>query len=439
MLVGADSSALYSVSSGGTVTSIATGLSNKRWAFASGPVVSAQGPLFAMNGSDTPKQWSGSGSAANWTNASGAVAVPNGTMLVYNQNQMFVSGVSTSPSRVYWSAIADPTNWDPASLTGAGFMDFDPNDGQAISAIGVVGPYLLVAKPRKLWVLVNPATAQARKLSDNIGCVAPRSIASSEEGTFFLSEDRGVMLTNGSKVEPVSDKIMPTILGNVGPLSQSAGVYFNSHYYLSLPLGSSTNDTTLDYDIKLSTAAEPSWWKHSFGSNQFAVWHPSTTAQLYSAKATSAVVDQCFVNNTFTDNGSNMTWVWRGSWQSPLIYRHHRYQTPEFRKRLRQLRVDGYGTVDVSVAKDFAGQETLVRSNALAANNLGTFGASDGSVFGAPDSSMFGSPSVQRVRINAGFGVANAFSFVFGATSSTADAVLSFMATFLDRRDLIPG
>src|SRR6185437_1400134 len=115
-LVVAAGTNLYSVQSGGTVTSIKSGLSSGlRWEMISAPVVSGQGPVYMMNGADTPQQWSGAtaGTATvNWTNASGSVAVPNGKYCIYANNQAFVSGVSSNPSRVYWSAIADPTNWD---------------------------------------------------------------------------------------------------------------------------------------------------------------------------------------------------------------------------------------------------------------------------------------------------------------------------------------
>src|SRR6185437_3546473 len=139
------------------------------------------------------------------------------------------------------------------------------------------------------------------------------------------------------------------------------------------------------------------WWKHSQGSNQFAPWHQSAgQAALFSAKSTAAVVDQCFVPNVFTDNGSPMTWVWRSAWESPVFYRHKFYNTPYYKKRLRQVRADGFGTVDFSLAKDFAGAETLVAANVFAQPAGGTLGASDGTVFGAADGSLFGASAVAR-------------------------------------------
>src|SRR5205085_1935203 len=124
---------------------------------------------------------------------------------------------------------------------------------------------------------------------------------------------------------PTIDSIQPAVR------SQAAGACFAGHYYLSIPVTGAANDTTLDWDSTLG-----SWWKHSFGSSQFSVWHPTGTAQLYSAKATAAFVDQAFVSGVLQDNGANFAWVWRGPWQSPTFYRRRRFPTPYFRKRLRQ-------------------------------------------------------------------------------------------------------
>ena len=418
-LIGAGTTKLYSIASDGTIATIKTGLtSGERWEFITAPAVSSQGPLFGMNGADTPQQWTGSSTTGDWTNTSGSVDVPNGTMLVSSLNQIFVAGVSTTPSRLYWSAIGDPTNWDSASDLGAGFMDLDPDDGQAISGLGVVGPYVMVCKPRKIWFLIDPASATVRQLSNNVGCVAHRSIATGAAGTYFLSEDR-VYLTNGSKLQPVSDIIQPTVDSiQAGLRSQAAGACFNTHYYLSVPLTGTDNDTTLDWDETLQ-----SWWKHSFGSNQMAIWHLNDEAGLYSAKSTDKFVDQAFVSGTMQDNGTDFEWVWRGPWQSPIFFRHKSYQVPFSRKRLRQLRVDGSGNVDFSIAKDFAGAETLWQSDIFSYENTTDTFAGSGTFGG---DGLFGTPSASEARLFT-MGVARAFSFVFSATSSDPGEVTGYM------------
>lgn len=450
VLVGAGGTSLYSVAAAGPVTQIASGLANnRRWEFVSAPVIAGQGPLYGMNGIDPPQQWAGSGLTGAWVASSGGQPVPNGKYCVYVQNQVFVSGVAGQPSRVYWSAIADPTNWDPASLTGAGFVDLDPNDGHAITALGTVGPYVLVAKPRKLWVIISTATPQVRQLSDSVGVIAHRSVAEGAEGTYFLAEDRGVYVTNGSKVTPLSDVIQPTLDGiQPGLRSQAAGAYFDAHYYLSVPTQGGANDTTLDFDARLN-----SWWKHSFGSNQFAVWHPNGPSQLYSAKSTAAFVDRCFAPNVYQDNGTPFTWIWRGPWQSPTFYRRRRFPTPYFRKRLRQIRYDGFGQVDFSLGRDFLPNETLMASDIFNyRNNIATFGGTGtfgpdvygssstyggAGTFGGQSETFFGAPpSYARGRMYT-LGVNNAWSVVFSGTNNSPATLVSYVLMVTDRRDLV--
>lgn len=431
-LIAAVGTTLVAITTGGATSTIKTGLTNNaRWEFVSAPVVGGQGPLFGMNGgADTPQRWDGvAATTSNWTNASGAVAVPNGKYLIYAANQVFVTGVAATPSRVFWSAIGDPSNWDPASLTGAGSADLDPGDGQAITGIGRVGNYILVAKPRKLWVISDTAGPTIRRITDQVGCVAHRSIQSGSEGTYFLSEDRGVYLTNGSSLKPISDKIQPTIDLVGSQKSNAVGVYYNGHYLLAVAgSGSGSNDTTLDWDATLQ-----SWWRHSFGSNQFAVWHPTTTAQLYSAKSTAAIVDQCLVSGVFTDNGTPFQWVWRGPWQSPSFYRRRLFPTPYYRKRLRQVRYDGSGTVNFSLAKDFAIVESLIATDVFNAAATSTTWGGSGS-WADTTLTWAGNPGISRGRSNS-LGVANAFSVVFSATSNTADTVDSYTLMMADRKD----
>lgn len=434
-LIGATGTVLNAINTSGAVAYTQTGLtSGKRWEFVQASAVSGQGPLYGMNGTDPPQQFTGSAFAA-WTATDTGGAVPNGTYCLFSQNQVFVAGVAANPSRVYFSAIGDPTGWNPANNKGAGFIDFDPGDGQAITGLGLVGPYVLVCKPRKLFIIMQPGNAavaaQTRRLSSNIGCPAHRSLASDATGTYFLAEDRGVYVTNGSKITPISDQIQPNFDTLAGSRSLAVGACFDGHYYLSVPASSATNDTVLDFDTVLN-----SWWKHSFGSNQFTILHGTSGPELYSAKSTGAYIDQAFVAGTYTDNGNPMPWSWSGPWQSPTFYRRRRFPTPYYRKRLRQLRFDGYGNVDFSLAKDFSGGAVQLGTNVFNYSGAtqdfagsGYFGAADGSVWG-------GTPSLSRARYFS-LGVANAFSLVFSGTTSDPATVYSYVLEITDRKDLI--
>ena len=170
---------------------------------------------------------------------------------------------------------------------------------------------------------------------------------------------------------------------------------------------------------------------HGFGSNQFAIVPTGGEPALYSAKATSAVLDKCFVPATTQDNGANFTWHWKGPWQSPSFYRRRRFPTPYFRKRLRQVRFIGGGQVDFSIGKDYQ-QEVFVQSS-LFGSGAGNF---EGSGTFAVDGAFGGLSSLATARVYT-LGVANVFSAVFSATSNTADAVHLYVLEIVDRKDLV--
>ena len=436
VVIGATGTKLYKISTAGTETALTgTFSTGKRWDFVQSPVISSQGPVYGMNGTDTPQQFNGT-SLGNWTATDAGGTVPNGTMCVYSNNQVFVAGTSANPSRVTYSAIGDPTGWNPANNLGAGFLDFDPDDGQVITALGTVGPYVLVAKPRKLFVIIQPGNAAVaasiRRLSQNIGCVAHRSLAQDPNGTYFLAEDRNVYVTNGTKITPLGDLIQPTFDSLTGPRSQAVGAAIDGHYYLSVPLNSSTNDTVLDFDTVLD-----SWWKHSFGSNAFTIFHQSGEPQLYSAKSTSAIVDNCFVPTAFQDNGSNFQWFWYGPWQSPSYYRRRLFPTPFYRKNLRQTRFDGNGVVDFALSKDFAaGAGVTLHTDIFNQANTGSDTFGGGGTFGAFDGTLFGSQSAQRARFFS-LGYANAFSIQLSGTTDGPAAIYSYVLIMTDRRDMV--
>lgn len=429
-LVGAGNGKLYSINSSGTATQIGSGFNTTAgWEWVQSQSVTGSGPVYGMNGVDTPQQWSGSGNTTNWTASSGTLQ--NGKYLLLAGNRIWVSGVSSAPQRVYFSDLI-PENNGPVNWPSQNVAVFDENDGQPITGLGHLGPYILVCKARKLYVITDFNTGDARRLSDNIGCISHRSIAQAPEGTYFLAEDRGVYLTNGSKITPISDLIQPTI-DSIQQRGTAAAAYINGHYYLSVDMsdGLGVNDTVLDFDSALN-----SWWLHTFGSSQFAIWHPTGSAQLFSAKASGgAIVDKCFVPGTYTDNGTAFKWWWRGPWQSPTFYRRRRFPTPYFKKNFRQIRYDGSGTVDFSLATDFAGNEVLQTPNAFGTQAPSNFGASDGSTFGGLGT--FGDfPSITRAR-NYSLGVHDAISVVFSATSQTADTVTSYVLMVTDRKDMV--
>lgn len=449
---------VYSIDTSGTVTDItgsASITSGSRWEVVQAPTstgVSGQGPVYMSNGVDAPLQWSGSGNVAAWTGVSDgshygtSPYVPNGQFMVFHANRIWMTGISGDTSAVWFSDVisagSDGGKGDPSAWPLTNFVRFDSSDGNPITGIGVCGPYLVVFKETKAWVITDPDTGANRPLSFGIGCVAHRSIVPTVDGTFFLTADQGVFLVDpgGTKLVELSYKVRPTILGiNQSLRSQAAGCFTGNHYYLSFPSGTSTtNNRTLDYDLQLKA-----WWLHDLAGNQWTAFEPTSGLQLYAAKAGAGNgVVRAFVPDIYTDSGSAYTGAnglsayWFGAWQRFFEYfMRHRIQIPMVKKRVRQVYFNGSGVIVPLLAKNFGAAMSqygaVVNAGDMATPQLPVDFSSGGQVFGNSDTTQLfggtlysgatmiygGQTSTQDARIYAP-GVAEEWSVGFGNTTS---------------------
>jgi len=342
---------IFKMTTGGVASVLKSGMTaNTRWWFAQAEVNGASGPIFGLNGVDTPKRWDGSAAEmSDWVATTGTVP-KEARYLTYWSSRLWCA----KGSRLYYSGITgstpDPLNWDAEN-----FVDLEPNDGQEITGIGIVGAYLIVFKSRKIYNVYDPNTAANRAISNSVGCIAPRSIVQTPIGLLFLSEDQGICKTDGTAVTPFSDGIKPDIarvLANPTTARNAAGTLLDRRYMLSVSVGGTRNDRTYEYDMIAG-----SWWPHSCASNAFALLDPQGTPQLYSADSlASARVSKAFVAETFSENGASMAWKYVTpyyAWGSSGSFRYQRYIDPHKVKRVREVRVDGEGTWEAFIAADF--------------------------------------------------------------------------------------
>lgn len=340
---------IVKISTSGTISILKTGLkANTLWYWAQAEVSGASGPMFGMNGVDTPQRWDGSAaSTSNWVATTGTVP-PKGKYITFFSSRLWCA----EGSRLWYSGITgsspDPLNWDANN-----YVDLEPNDGQAITGIGIFGPYLIVFKARKTYKITDPVTAANVKVSNEIGCVAHRSIVQTPLGLFHLSEDQGVCRTDGSTIKPFSDSIRPDLVKVASsPETQAlaAATLDEDRYQLSVSLEGIRNDHTLEYDLSAG-----SWWLHDCASNQYALLDPGGTPTLYSADPTAGLgrVSKAFVENIFEDNGG----VYKGGsfWTSPwrAWSANGKGLDPHIKKRINELRVDGVGSWDAYIGVDF--------------------------------------------------------------------------------------
>ena len=419
---------VYATDTSGTSRSIGTGYANAPWEWVSFPTASGQGPIFGMNGTDTPKCWTGatnSTALADWT-ANASNNLPNGKYVLAANNRIFVAGMSTytpsgagsavsdAGSALVFSAIGDPRTWPAENV-----VLFDPNDGDAITGLGTVGPYLLVFKRRKIWVVYDLDTGANRRLATNLGTLSHRSIAESGPsvstkqgayGCFFFSTDRTVCVTDGQTVKEVSEVIDPTVKGIAGAMvSKTAGAVHNNRYYLSYSTNGTYNNYTLDLDLRVG-----GWWVHSVGVAEWARWRPTTVVNLYGNcwdpvnPTSNCYIAQAFVEDVAVDFGANFTSYWTSPWFT--------WGAPFQRKRVRCIRFDGTGPVDLYLAKNFASSESLFKSTLFSTGVSTTFGGTgtygDGGLFGDEPSLVLAEAHTP--------GVARAFSFKLYAPSTNS-------------------
>jgi hypothetical protein len=345
---------IVSVSENGTATAIKSGLEeNTRWEFVQALAGGGQGPIYGVNGVDNPQYWSGataSTATADWTaiDDTGTAITPHPAkkckFLVYHLDTIWASGDTDNPGTVFssgvTSSVPDFRNWSTR------YRDrVDPGDGQNITGLGKVGPYLLVFKNRKTYVLTNatPEARAYRPISSSIGCVSHRSIAETTRGTMFLSEDLGVCLTDGSSVQRISDAIQPFLkdimVADAEAIKNAAAVYYDDSYWLSLPV-SGTNAVTLQFSLETD-----SWWIHTCASNQFALLDPAGQPRLYSAQPSTKRVERAFAPDTYLDAGVTYESYWEGPFWA--------WGEPHINKRLHQLRADGSGYWKLKIKEDF--------------------------------------------------------------------------------------
>lgn len=411
LFVASGAGKIQKVTTGGVVTDLKTGLNaTARWEFAESAVSGGQGPIFGMNGVDTPQQWDGvAGATSDWTAATGAV--PNGKALTVAGNRLWV----ITDDSLYWSNIGDFRDWPPENVER-----FDPNEGGVLTGVGTVGPYVLVFKRDKAWVVTDLDVGANRPLGKGVGCVAHRSIQETIHGTLFLARD-GVYATDGSSVNKLTDKVQPTVEAALpAEISHAAGFYFDHHYYLSFARSAGDPDRTLDFDMD-----RQSFWLHSgVCGHQWAQLDVGAGMELFCAGP--AAMLRCFVDGQTTDSGA----LFLGFWASAFLH----FGQPGLRKRFREVRFDGAGLIDFYYTPDFTAGDVYAKTADLR-GDPGLFGVDDGSLWGVDDGSVYGGTATVSQAKAPSLGVARSLSMKFGNQTADPFEVDSFTVAMQWRRD----
>lgn len=194
----------------------------------------------------TTQKWTGGAATTNL----GGTPPSNVKYVKSHRNRLWMANSSAGKSRLHYSALNNAEDWTTAG--DAGFIDIGKDDGEQITGLASVGPYMVIFKQNSTWVLKNgtPTTFTVTQIAKGVGCVAPRSIVECEAFALFLSNN-GVYAANQSGVALMSYNIQPDFdaMSNATKALTVAG-RIRTQYWLSVDTDSdSINDSAyvLDY------------------------------------------------------------------------------------------------------------------------------------------------------------------------------------------------
>jgi hypothetical protein len=348
LLAGMEDGKLYRYASGTAATLLGTFTASAVWDFIDAPTSGGQGPVYGVNGT-VAKQITTAPAIADWTASAGTLPA-TAKYLAYVGNRVWAAGMSA------YGAVADPGSalvfselGDPRNYPAANIVQFDPNDGEAITGIGEVGAGLLVFKQSKAWLVYDLDTGANRPLGVGIGCISHRSIVPTPQGTVWAGVKQ-VWVSDGSSVRPLADDLVsatstPGVETYLLPGKAITAVYHEDRLQIGgetlTDVGGGTftvQQFLYEYDF-----VTKSWWQHTTRGGLLASAQTDGTAPRLWAGGYMRL-DRMFDSGAWLDGaGQNLSRAWAG----PL------HTLGSGRDRLRGVELEGSGTFGIAASPDF--------------------------------------------------------------------------------------
>ena len=156
--------------------------------------------VIASNGANTPQVWQLDNSSA-WANLGGSPPVFKHSAVV---RSFLVSGWQPSNrNRIHWSAIGDHTGWTVGTDQSDQATLYDTPEITGIVG-GEFGIIFSVDKVFQLNFVGGSSIFQIRTIEQQRGCIAPGSLVTVGNTSYFLSQD-GFASTNGETTELIGE------------------------------------------------------------------------------------------------------------------------------------------------------------------------------------------------------------------------------------------
>jgi len=244
------------------------------------------------------------------TDAPNQAIVAGATLVEAHKNRTWVSGRSADPSKVYWSAMSDPTTWiADATSPNAGHDAVFKDDGMTINGLKSNGDVLFVSKlsPGNTEGCIygffgdDPFSSVIRRVS-HFGAVSQRAMLAFD-GVMIVADTRGIHSLSAKGVALLSRDVQDLYEAIPNKHTIVATRYKNQIWFAYDSTGNSINDSVLVLDINRGR-----WSRYTGNGNiSRAAVHPNG-ALLTGSMSGSQVINSQMVGTN--DDGAAIDFYW---------------------------------------------------------------------------------------------------------------------------------
>lgn len=239
--------------------------------------------LYVYNATDSLLEWTGTGAFTAYA------AAPKGKFGKIFQNRNYVAGVTSLPSRLYYSVIGTANDFAGG---GSGFIDVNKNDGYSITGLGVSEGSLLVHKSDGGIYQVNfdaSSVPYVSKAAAFQGTIRHQTISRFDNTSIYLSSDsirnvgQDAQFPASQRDGELSLNIRPSILALQSTFTNLAsGAFIDNKYFLSVPVNQSVyNDTVYTYAYGVWSLYQNVYAYQFIDWNGYTHFFDSRKAQMY--------------------------------------------------------------------------------------------------------------------------------------------------------------
>lgn len=266
--------------------------------------------VIMVNGTDVAKK---STNGTSWSSLGGTPPVAK--YVITFDNKVYMLNLSGFPSRMRYSNDGTIETWTSTNIQD---VITDIGVGDEITGAAVNNNSLLVFKNYSTW---KWDTFSLITLNTNTGCRAPRSIATIDDKTFFLSH-KGVMMSNGGKPVRISLQIRDFIDG-ISDITAPVGWAEDNIYYLYIGTSNGVTNCLLIYDYDHNA-----WSYKSLGDSVKAAAILTTSGNVRSAYFGNSAGQVYKFKTGNTDNTAAIPFKWVSSLEiskAPHLLKDYQY------------------------------------------------------------------------------------------------------------------